>query len=372
MEEKIGWYAHPAFEKWAEPFENKYQMIDMLMVGDPAFTKNKIWKQEGRHCIFCNKSYPETTFSNAAHLLSRMIGNTDLYSTFECDACNQKFSLFETDLASFLGLSRSLTGIQEAAKGPGFPGVGLKAKSILFKNKKLVVIHKEDAERNSEEGSTKLKYQKPTYTPANVYKLFLKCALSALPNDELVSDFQLALQHLQGSTVLGGAHINIFRFPISINMPLHVYMFKKKEFADKLPAYVACFYFHNLVVTLPVLLHRDDLQNLNQSIEMPASPPYFVYGNAIDKMEPSFSTHDLGSHLKLKYEPEEITLQFNKADLAKASRFDPKTGEESQTAYEPVGSKYFIATEKGVSFTKEELTELINVIDDKFATENKE
>lgn len=120
------------------------------------------------------------------------------------------------------------------------------------------------------------------------------------------------------------------------------------------------------------MLHRDDLRNLNQTIEMPASPPYFIYGNDIDKMVPTFSTHDLGSPLKLKYEPEEMILQFNKVDLEKTSRFDPKTGEETQTAYEPVGSKYFIATEKGVSFTKEELTELINVIDDKFATENKE
>ncbi|MEO8209827.1 MAG: hypothetical protein ABI840_04670, partial [bacterium] len=84
---------------------------------------------------------------------------------------------------------------------------------------------------------------------------------------------------------------------------------------------------------------------------------------------PTFSTHDLGSPLKLKYESEEIILQFNKADLEKASRFDPKTGEETQTAIEPAGSKYFIATEKGTTFTNEELTELIHVIDEKFSTE---
>lgn len=370
MEEKIGWYTHPAFEKWAAPFEEKYQMTDVLMVGDTLFARNKTHKQEGRHCNFCNRDYPETTFRNAAHLLSRMIGNTDLYSTFECDACNQKFSLFETDLASFLGLGRSITGLKEERLPPGFPGVGLEAKSILFKGKKLLVIHKENAERNIEEGSTKLQYQKPSYTPANIYKLFLKCALSVLPQDEVVSDFQLALEYLQGDKVLTGAHINIFRFSLTIDMPLHVYIFKKKTVTDKLPLYVASFYFDNLVMTIPVLLHRDDLVNLSRPIEMPAAPPYFVYGNEIDKIEPSFLTRDLSSPFKLKFEPEEIIMQYNKSDLEQSIRFDSKTGEETQTAYNPAGSKYFIGTEEGVTFTKEEMTEMIKVIDDKFSSEN--
>ncbi len=369
MEEKIGWYVHPAFEKWGEPFEEKYQMVDVLMVGDPAFARNKTHRQEGRHCNFCNKDYPDTSFKSAAHLLSRMIGNTDLFSTFECDACNTRFSLFETDVASFLGLGRSITGLKENRLPPGFAGIGLEAKSMLFKGKKILVIHKKNAERNIEEGSTKLQYQKPTYTPANIYKLFLKCALSVLPQDEVVSDFQLALEYLQGDKVLTGAHINIFRFQLTIDLPLHVYIFKKKEMTDKLPVYIASFYFDNLVVTLPVLLHRDDLANLNQPVQIPAAPPYFVYGNEIDKINPSFFTHDLSSPFKLKFEPEEIIMQFNKSDLEQSIRYDPKTGEETQTAYNPAGSKYFIGTEEGITFTKEELTELINVIDDKFSTE---
>ena len=37
MEEKIGWEAHPAYEAWAQPFEDKYQMVDVLMGGDKAY-----------------------------------------------------------------------------------------------------------------------------------------------------------------------------------------------------------------------------------------------------------------------------------------------------------------------------------------------
>jgi hypothetical protein len=366
-EYKLGWFAHPAFESWAHTFEEKYQMVDFVMVGDPAFAKNKTRKHKGRHCIFCNKSYPKVTFHNAAHLLSKMIGNSDLYSTFECDACNNKFSRLETDLSYFLGMGRSIIGMNENKKAPGFAGIGAEAKSIWYKGRKLLVIYKENAERNAEEGSTKLVYQKPTYTPANVYKLFLKCALSVLPQAEVVNDYGLALRHLQGSTVLGGAHINLHRFPLTVNMPLHVYVFKRKPDIERLPVYIVSFYFANLVVTLPVLLHQEDLKYLNHSIEIPAAPPYFVDGNDLSPITPVFTRHDLSSPSKLKNEPEEIIMQFNKADLESAARFDPLTGEVSRTDYNPSGSKYFIATEHGAEFTKEELPGLMKEIDRMFS-----
>src|SRR5438046_2508594 len=116
MEDKLGWYPHSSLTTWAEAFEDKYQMVDMIRVGDTTFAKNKTRQQQGRHCIFCNKSYPEVTFKHAAHLLSRMIGNTDLFSTFECDECNSRFSLLETDVASFLGLGRSISGMKGERK----------------------------------------------------------------------------------------------------------------------------------------------------------------------------------------------------------------------------------------------------------------
>lgn len=366
MVDKLGWFPHSAFTSWAAPFEDKYQMVDMLTVGDTAFAKNKTKKQQGRHCIFCNKSYPEVSFKNAAHLLSRMIGNTDLFSTFECDTCNNLFSKLESDVASFLGVGRSITGMADERKTPGYPGIGLKAKSIIFNNKKLLVIHKEDAERNLEDGTTKLPYQKASYIPANVYKLFLKCTLSMLPTDEVECDFQLALQHLQGGTVLGGAHINVFWFPLTVNMPLHVYLFKRKSDEDKIPLYVAQFYFDNVVVNVPVLLHSKDVKLMNQMIEVSAPPPYFVHDCDLHPITPTFSTHELSSPNKLKYEPEEIVMQFKLDDLKNTASLDTKTGAKTQGVYNPAGSKYFIQTEAGTTFTDEEIIELVKVIEQEF------
>lgn len=366
-EYKLGWFPHPAFESWALAFEEKYQMVDFVMVGDPAFAKNKTRKQEGRHCIFCNKSYPEVTFRNAAHLLSKMIGNTDLYSTFECDTCNNKFSRLETDLSYFLGLGRSITGMNENKKAPGFAGIGAEAKAVWYKGRKLLVIHKENAERNVEQGSTKLAYGKPTYTPAHVYKIFLKCALSVLPLEEVINDYRPALEHLRGGKVLVGAYVNLYRFPLTVNMPLHVNIFKRKQEIDKLPVYIASFYFTNLVVSLPVLLHQQDLKYCGQTIEIPSAPPYFVDGNDLFLMTPIFSHHDLSSPFKLESDPEEITIQFDNTDRKNTIRFDTNTGEVLHTAYSPSGSKYFILTEEGTAFTLEELRGLIKEIDRQFS-----
>jgi len=366
-EEKLGVYPHRLYDHWAPAFEAKYQMVDFLMNGDTAFSKNKIRKQEGRHCIFCNKNFPQTTFKNAAHLISKMIGNTSLYSTFECDACNNKFSKLETELGYFLGIGRSITGMKDNRLPPGFSGIGLNAKSFLLNGKKILVIKKEDAERNLNEGITKLKYKKPAYTPSNIYKLFLKCALSILPQEEVVSDFELALEYLKGGKVLLGACINIFRFPLTMNMPLHIHLFKKKNPNDKLPAYIVIFYFDNLVVSLPVLLHRHDLVNLKEPVEIPNCPPYFFYGNNINELKASFSTHNLSSPKKLELEEEEeITMKFDQSSLENSVRFDTMTGEVEHTKYNPAGSKYFIATEPGATFTKEEIQELTVMINNKF------
>ena len=60
-------------------------------------------------------------------------------------------------------------------------------------------------------------------------------------------------------------------------------------------------------------------------------------------------------------------MQFSKADLENATRFDPVTGEETRTSYDPSGSKYFIATEQGTVFTKEELKEILDLIQQEFS-----
>ena len=59
-------------------------------------------------------------------------------------------------------------------------------------------------------------------------------------------------------------------------------------------------------------------------------------------------------------------MKFNRTDLDNATMFNPKTGEESHTSYNPAGSKYFIVTDKGTTFTKDQLKRLLESIEKEF------
>lgn len=361
----IGWLAHPQFIDRAKVFEKKYQMINCIVSDELAFRKKRVDGRYGNHCLFCGQNYPEVTFNNAPHLLSRMVGS-NLYSDFECDNCNALFSKFETDLSSYLGLGRSITGLYGAKKVPGFPGIGIEAKSFNFKGNKISVIHKENAESNIDSEETKLKYGKPSYTPSNVYRLLVKWGLSILSCDEVKDKFKKTLHFLKNDNVLTGSHISVYRYPLSVTMPLHAYIFKKKKASYRAPTYVVSFYFDYIIITLPLPLHHDDMKFFGEDVDMPIAPPYFIGGNDMDQLTASTTIEDLSSPLRYKNEPEEMTMKLNKLDVVNAVFYNPKTGEKG-SGYNPAGSKYMIATEHGVTYTKEELKELIAAIEEKFA-----
>ncbi len=126
------------------------------------------------------------------------------------------------------------------------------------------------------------------------------------------------------------------------------------------------FYFDNLVITFPVLLHRNDLQYINQKITIPIAPPYFMDGNDLNELVPSITMHNLSSPNKLKYELDELNMEFEKSQLEKAVRYDPVTGAESIEALNPANSKYQIISLDDTTFTKEELSELSKRIELEF------
>lgn len=60
-------------------------------------------EKENRTCRFCGRSKADgVTFKKEAHALSNLIGNNSLFSYYECDECNQRFSIYEGDFAEFM------------------------------------------------------------------------------------------------------------------------------------------------------------------------------------------------------------------------------------------------------------------------------
>ncbi|RYZ62995.1 MAG: hypothetical protein EOP09_18300, partial [Proteobacteria bacterium] len=108
-----------------------------------------------------------------------------MYSDFECDECNAYFSGLENDLAAYLGVSRSIAGLQSQKRAPGFSARRLKAKSRSFIGDNILIIAPEDLK--SDGNSTSFTYTKNPYTPSLVYKALLKSGLSLL-DDAIVKE----------------------------------------------------------------------------------------------------------------------------------------------------------------------------------------
>jgi hypothetical protein len=125
------------------------------------------------------------------------MGNRNLISDFECDSCNNKFSKYESDLANFIGVSRSM--IYSNRKLPKFKTPD---KSLIIEenSNRILQITSIGLENNNFEiDETKkhfiLKSVKHSYIPINVYRSLLKIGLSLIRNTE-VGNFQQAYKFL--------------------------------------------------------------------------------------------------------------------------------------------------------------------------------
>jgi hypothetical protein len=292
--------------------------------------------------------HPATTFSNYSHLVPQLMGNKDLYSDFECDKCNEKFSLFENDLAEFLGVSRSVTGVFGSARTLGFKARKLRTKSRSFIGDNILIIAPEDLKREGEK--TTISYTKNPYVPANVYKALLKSALSLLGKSEIIQNYPLAIEYLAGKKVLQqGASISGYRLSFLINLPLNIYHFKKRIPNEKVPTDVMIFNFQNHIIALPVLLHNKDMATNYDLYNVVMPPPYFFDQATMAKAMPMSFMTDLYSTEKVTDDEESLSLVLDPESLKNSVSYNPETQKIERTENESNGIKYLILTKGNVT-----------------------
>lgn len=118
----------------------KYEMIGHSF--GLEFTKARLKPKHERKCRFCGRSYPEAKFKSDAHLIPESLGNTMLFSDFECDHCNNYFgTTYDDHLANYVGLSRIMSFTKNKGKIPAHVQAG---KSISIRPDKLNFIKKVD------------------------------------------------------------------------------------------------------------------------------------------------------------------------------------------------------------------------------------
>lgn len=189
------------YEARSEAFINNYDLINFVIPSDPPKKKKKA--ETDKVCRFCRKKSPEAKFTQDTHVVSDMLGHNSWYSDFECDDCNHFFgTMYESDLAHYLGISRTLTQTKGKEGVPSFtsPGDVIRAKRQRVQNESSVIISREDTSNDAivtdaENGQILIKVKRNPFTPLKVYKAFLKIALSVLP-ENAVSQYECAIELL--------------------------------------------------------------------------------------------------------------------------------------------------------------------------------
>ncbi|MBF0427074.1 MAG: HNH endonuclease [Magnetococcales bacterium] len=142
-----------------------------------------------RHCRFCGKNEPAVTFRSKAHALPAAFGNMELFSNYECDACNHLFGDgIENQLGNWTKPMRTLSRVSgrngvPTIKKPG-PGKGwrLEYSNTGFRVKE----YENEPSFEVDEKARRVCFElhRDTYTPVAALKGLVKIGLTLIPDVE--------------------------------------------------------------------------------------------------------------------------------------------------------------------------------------------
>lgn len=277
--------------------------------------KEKVYlgSKEKRVCRFCGHGKADgVTFKKEAHALSHLIGNNSLFSYYECDSCNQKFSVYENDLGEYMKFYHCV---------------------LKVSGKRGVPSYKIDASRiDLEDGMTKVKCIEgdPTlqvmineaenrvtmiglrsYHPLYVYKALLKMALSIMPDDDVnnctaslnfINTKDLAVKcKLPVLMQIFGKGGNVFNGVASM-------ILKRKENAQNVVfSYVFILAYNNVCFQMPIIGSKlDKFANGDEVTfySLPTPPLYEGYPLILNRVL------DLSSSVKVTKEKVPVSFTF--------------------------------------------------------------
>lgn len=368
----ITFYPHNDYLSFAKEFYEKYNMTDIIMPSDPRYDINKLKPKKERVCRFCGSSMPKVKFPDEAHLISELIGNKDLFSDFECKNCNHEFGKYENDLANFLGIARTILGVNAKGGIPNFKSKGkhLIARSKSFVGNNIIIIAREDIEKgiikhDLQAGTITISYIKNPFSPLKVYKTLLKWALSVLSEEDVNIDYRYAIGYLQGEGILKGCKITGYKLPFQYNFLPRVYLFKKRNANDKIHTHVMAVYFQNEMISFPIPLNKNDFSFYNELIIPPVFPPLFNQYEPGEGITLFPISYDLSDEEKIRDAQEDIVIGLNAESLKNTVAYDSVNDKFYDKEFNPGPTKYIIIFRKGVTVDPKELMTFIREVMEK-------
>ncbi len=161
---------------------------------DPG-AKKEVLGKKGSACRFCLRSKPEVKFSADAHVIPAFVGNKVLFTRYECNECNARFSEFEDDLAKMTMGDRALA---QVPKRKGFASLKPQGKKSSFERGQKGVIIKQYLDEgiftlDSENSQLVTTYETQPFRSLGAYKALAKAAFTLLPDGELANFQELRL-----------------------------------------------------------------------------------------------------------------------------------------------------------------------------------
>lgn len=300
-------------EKAFKYFDNYYPAFSyVLNYEEPKILKGSNEKK----CRFCGKKEPEVTFKKKAHAISEMLGNKTLLLNNECDECNAFFgNNLENDLGKYLGVIRTLT--QTIGKGgiPSYKTKNGKAR-IDYTNKGIVIQKRIDDEfLILEDNCLLFRGEREPYVPINVYKSFVKMALSLI-SDDLLFNFNDTLKWLKEGNS-SRYNMDDYAYIIERFIPgpkphnLNVKGFIRKNDEIHLPYFIFLIEFSNYSFQIMVPCIKKDFILANSEITLEYFPNiYDILGNKFGKSTTYFK--NMQGKEVVKNEKFEFRLYFEK------------------------------------------------------------
>ncbi len=305
-----------------------------------------------RSCRYCGRKQPEATFNKTAHVMPKFIGNIHWVCDWECDECNSTFATFETSLAAYTGLMRTVTALSRNYHIPDHkvPNCPVTAEKISTDMDQNVVCFSFSEEIIRDGKNTIIPFQKESYVPIRIFKILLKMAFAILDPSEL-ENYRHTLKFL-----VSDINNEYFRQFAKVHVSHHAYisdplfyMFKRCRPEDNLPMHIFMFCYEDSIfqISLPYHLNDEPLYKAHKPINLLFCPPIFfqppLEESTLTATIRDFSSNDKVKEkgkLKLHWQPNESTSPEGKNNPLNNPTLD------SYARNNPGTSKLFITVRK--------------------------
>lgn len=255
-------------------FDEVYESECIINTGDFARKTYYGIEQNPQYCRFCNKCSPLVTFQTQAHLIPKLLGSKYLLSYFECDNCNSEFKQYDSDLANFIGVLRTVTGISGKSRVPKYKDKDL---VIYQSGEKEITFVSPELTKSIQEGHKQIIINavKPSFRPINVYKCLLKMGLSIIAHNE-AENFRSAYEFLLSNKNQNSEGIqvsmNILQVfvpgPSSLKSPV-LHLWRRKDNRLEYPEKVVVLHVKNLKFGFYLPLSINDMHLVGKELKMP-------------------------------------------------------------------------------------------------------